>query len=1073
MSAAKKTVRRNRRITIEALEDRALLAADAYFPIAGDFDGDGIDTAGLVNLTTGVSYLRNENSSGFPQEALNWNRLLPTSVPVAGDWNGSGTDRSGAFDPATNTWTLKIGNADTSFRVSNITTSVTPLAGDFNGDGRDEVALWSPSETKLSIKRSFLTGPAEQEFVLPGLANPASLKVVAGDFNSSPGDEIGLIDEALGRMTLFSTATNQLTAIDGVFRPATTVVGVAGSNEVFAYDHWLSGDWNADGKTDLGRFDSKSLVFAVANNVYARQADSVFYIVPSTNVVPLVGATIVENMEAAPGDNTLTRSTSVPHYPGRTNLSDPADVNADGKCDLSDILAVIYEFNQTTDAEGEAVNQLTFPDVNGDLQIDILDVLAAVYRFNEENNPFAAALFSSSLSSLITDSDVEQLLSRAAAASNSQDAIIAIVDRAGRILGVRVEQFVAPAIQSDVAKRVFAIDGAVAKARTAAFFSNNAAPLTSRTIRFISQSTITQREVESNPTAPIDSNPFLDADQSSTKYGPGFVAPIGLGGHFPPGVTNTPPVDLFGIERQSRDSLVHPGANGVNNTGSVINDDIVLPGRFNVPAAFVPAGNETYAPESYGVQSELLPYAQSRGLATLPGGIPLYKDGNLVGGIGVFFPGPDGFATYEQGFVPGIGQTSEQRLNASRVLEAEWIAFAAAGGSSLAGAAVGNLGTTTAVPPVEGFDLPFGRIDLVGITLEIYGPNASQAFPRKGTATLLAVGQSVGQGNPASGANQAIDGVGNTTQEGVPVGEGWLVLPRAAADGSLTADDVVAMVSQGVAEANLTRAAIRLNAQLAPAGKARMVFSVADKEGNVLGIFRMPDATVFSIDVAVAKARNTAYYADLTALKPDDLVDDDLLIKRGSQTAASLAAQGIVTNGLGIADLAANIEGTIPFDTSHGVAFSNRTFRFLVEPRYPAGIDGTLPPIFSILNDHNLALSAGINPYTAENLGTPWPASRFQSVQGFDSFHFGRNLRDSANIANQNGVVFFPGSSPLYDGGILAGGLGVSGDGVDQDDVVTFAGQQGFAPPDALKSDRSFYRGVRLPFQKFNRNPQG
>ena len=50
-----------------------------------------------------------------------------------------------------------------------------------------------------------------------------------------------------------------------------------------------------------------------------------------------------------------------------------------------------------------------------------------------------------------------------------------------------------------------------------------------------------------------------------------------------------------------------------------------------------------------------------------------------------------------------------------------------------------------------------------------------------------------------------------------------------------------------------------------------------------------------------------------------------------------------------------------------------------------------------------------------------------------------------ADIANQNGIVFFPGSSPLYKTQILVGGFGISGDGVDQDDVVTFAGQQGFA----------------------------
>ena len=58
-------------------------------------------------------------------------------------------------------------------------------------------------------------------------------------------------------------------------------------------------------------------------------------------------------------------------------------------------------------------------------------------------------------------------------------------------------------------------------ARTAAFFSNDQAPLTSRTIGELSQTTITQREVNSSPDV---------ADQNSTLYGPGFVAAIGVGG---------------------------------------------------------------------------------------------------------------------------------------------------------------------------------------------------------------------------------------------------------------------------------------------------------------------------------------------------------------------------------------------------------------------------------------------------------------------------------------------------------------------------------------------------------------
>jgi len=82
-------------------------------------------------------------------------------------------------------------------------------------------------------------------------------------------------------------------------------------------------------------------------------------------------------------------------------------------------------------------------------------------------------------------------------------------------------------------------------------------------------------------------------------------------------------------------------------------------------------------------------------------------------------------------------------------------------------------------------------------------------------------------------------------------------------------------------------------------------------------------------------------------------------------------------------------------------------------------------------------------------------------TQGFDN---------SAN--QQSGIVLFPGSAPLYRGGfLLVGGLGVSGDGVDQDDLVTAAGSRGFEPAPFLRADRYRIRGVTLPYLKFPREP--
>lgn len=130
---------------------------------------------------------------------------------------------------------------------------------------------------------------------------------------------------------------------------------------------------------------------------------------------------------------------------------------------------------------------------------------------------------------------------------------------------------------------------------------------------------------------------------------------------------------------------------------------------------------------------------------------------------------------------------------------------------------------------------------------------------------------------------------------------------------------------------------------------------------------------------------------------------------------------------------------------------------------------------FSILNNPS------IDPLTGENVGGPAAAGTFDpavnpntaSVLGFDSFFPNTNFQDPDNAANQNGIVFFPGSLPLYKNGQLVGGLGVSGDGVDQDDVVTFLAAVGFEAPTNLQADRFFFRDVRLPGNKFLRNPFG
>jgi uncharacterized protein GlcG (DUF336 family) len=595
---------------------------------------------------------------------------------------------------------------------------------------------------------------------------------------------------------------------------------------------------------------------------------------------------------------------------------------------------------------------------------------------------------------LLTTSDVQALLQRAAAAVNRNDAIIAVVDRNGTILGVRVESGVSSQITNNTTNRVLAIDGAVSLARTGAFFGNDAAPLTARTIQEISQTTTTQREVQSSPDVP---NP----DGNSTLYGPGFVAPVGIKGHFPPGIMFTPQVDLFNIEGTNRDSY-----SSITNT------------RFNVPPQYIPPGGNLVAPESYGQVTGIMPNAQSRGVATLPGGIPLYKNGVEVGGIGIFFPGTTGYATEENSKLNTPLLYDPKKPDLSEV--GEYMAFVAAGGSKMAGVPLN--GPVNGAPALPAFTLPFGRIDLAGITLDLFGSHGLQ-----GLKNLLGFGRTLGVGDPNDGANMPVpvDSSNHTLLAGKAVPYGWLVLPH---DGvGLTAADVQAIVTRGIAEANQIRAQIRLPFN----ATARMVFAVSDENGNILGLYRMPDATVFSIDVAVAKARNVAYYNNAGKLQPIDKV-------------SGVAA---------------------------GTAFTNRTFRYLSLPFFPEGIDHYASGPFSILND------GGVTKY-GTNSGLPLPASAFQSIQGYNNFNPRSNFHDPSNKANQNGVVLFPGSAPLYKdtGGSgvrqLVGGLGVSGDGVFQDDDVTAVAAVNYGPPSTIhRADMVKVRGVRLPYYKFNRQP--
>jgi uncharacterized protein GlcG (DUF336 family) len=65
----------------------------------------------------------------------------------------------------------------------------------------------------------------------------------------------------------------------------------------------------------------------------------------------------------------------------------------------------------------------------------------------------------------------------------------------------------------------------------------------------------------------------------------------------------------------------------------------------------------------------------------------------------------------------------------------------------------------------------------------------------------------------------------------------------------------------------------------------------------------------------------------------------------------------------------------------------------------------------------------------------------------------GGPLWNIGNSNRQDGLIEFPGGMPLYRNGELVGGIGVSGDGVEQDENVAEAGSKGFEAPKSIRAD--------------------
>ena len=460
----------------------------------------------------------------------------------------------------------------------------------------------------------------------------------------------------------------------------------------------------------------------------------------------------------------------------------------------------------------------------------------------------------------------------------------------------------------------------------------------------------------------------------------GFV-PVGLDG-------TVVPAKLAAISKAGTASLFSTRGNAFTSRTA----------GFIIQEHFPPAVNFRSGGPLYGVQFSSLPCSDIKmpglplGLSGDPGSVPIYKNGEAVGGVGIE---GDGIYTvdrdpsdFDQPFEEVIAFSAARGFEASQIIRGDNIL--------VDGIRLAYLNVTNAPsPPTISFGSLPGAVDPM---FPIVGAQPSEFTPA------------------------VVGGIaGEVDTRFFP----FIASPTVTAN-SLTAVDVNTIISHAAQQGNITRAAIRQ-----PLGSnARVTIAVVDTNGVVLGVFRQSDAPVFGFDVSVQKARTAAFYS-------------------GANAGALLRAAGFGSYVDRAAADGLRLDGS--------VAFTDRAGGFLHRPFFPDGIDNTAAGPFS----------RELNEWSVFNVGLQLDLikANLQTVLS------GGAAPCTTIPGLANGIQIFPGSVPLYKNGVLVGAIGISGDGVDQDDLISAGGAAGFAPPVGIRSDQVLVRGVRLPFLKFPRSP--
>jgi uncharacterized protein GlcG (DUF336 family) len=474
------------------------------------------------------------------------------------------------------------------------------------------------------------------------------------------------------------------------------------------------------------------------------------------------------------------------------------------------------------------------------------------------------------------------------------------------------------------------------------------------------------------PATAVAISKALTASYLSSSYGNAFTTRTAsqiIQDHFDPGTANVPSGPLYGVQFSQ------------------------LPCA-DLMTRFVPG-------DALSITQG--PHRSPLGLAGDPGGIPLYKGGQLVGGVGVKASGPYGL---------------DLNIHVNDHSIDEGLALAGAEGFSppagivASKITVGGLllkYTDASAAALKATTLPGGLRTVPGYYAATNGFIAGGAYE---TAASGLVPDTSGLIDAADPPDVLITGScpGGVCENRYPAiaGEGPEALSQA---------EVLTILRAGYSLILNTRAQIRNP----PGSAAAISISVVDAYGRILGIISKSDAPIFGIDVSLQKARSAVLLSTASA---------------GATLDAAAASAKYVT-------AATNFFHAPVFSQDH--AWSARSIGNVARDTYPDGISGKPNGPLGISATYSTPFDDGLqlDLVTADLVAG---LAYIEGASSSDAPHYCTSLPapSGSTVAPQpvlaDGLQIFPGGFPIFRNGVLVGGIGASGDGVDQDDLIAFLG---------------------------------